>query len=280
MWRSYLAGRGHINWGSLVRFLSPKPNESIERKIEVTQAFVRIAPYDVDARLKLLSLYEQAGRRDEARHLGELLRKDSWADSRVRAVVGETLIRMGDREEGPAGVLRDRRARAVRHDRARSLLGDLLLTYGGNEYAEEAYRQFRTLVALRPGDAIPRVRMGLAALVAGREDEALRVFRSASEDARGDESAQSIESLIVLEVTRLAIARATDPAVQSWLRVAQLFDLSRDGGVVARWTHPDAGVELRAMPAGDSEFAEVGSGSALKVRIFFFEPEARSKALA
>jgi hypothetical protein len=143
-----------------------------------------------------------------------------------------------------------------------------LLTYGGTEFAEEAYRQFRTLVALRPGDVIPRVRLGLAALAAGREDEALRVFRAASEDARGDESAQSIEALIVIEVNRLANARPADSAVQSWLRVAQLFDLSRQGGVVVRWTHPDAGVELRAMPAGDSEFAEVGERSPLKVRVF------------
>jgi Flp pilus assembly protein TadD len=266
VWRAYLAGRGHINWGALVRFLA-KANETVERKIEVTQAYVRIAPYDVDARLKLLSLYEQAGRRDEARHLGELLRKDSWADSRVRAIVGETLIRMGDREEG-LRVFSEIAEHAPYDTTARGRLGDLLLTYGGNEYAEEAYRQFRTLVALRPGDAIPRVRMGLAALVAGREDEALRVFRGASEDARGEESAQSIEALIVIEVTRLANARPTDPAVQSWLRVAQLFDLSRDGGVVARWTHPDAAVELRAMPAGDNDFAQVGEGSSLKVRVF------------
>lgn len=266
VWRSYLAGRGHINWGALVRFLA-RPNETIERKIEVTQAYVRIAPYDIDARLKLLSLYEQANRRDEARHLGELLRKDSWADSRVRAVVGETLIRMGDRDEG-LRVFSEIAEHAPYDTTARGRLGDLLLTYGGNEYAEEAYRQFRTLVALRPGDAIPRVRMGLAALAAGREDEALRVFRGASEDARGDESAASIEALIVLEVNRLANARPGDSAVQSWLRVAQLFDLSRQGGVVARWTHPDAGVELRAMPAGDSEFARVGEGSSLKVRVF------------
>jgi Flp pilus assembly protein TadD len=99
VWRAYLAGRGHVNWGALVRFLA-RPNETLARKIEVTQAFVRIAPYDIDARLKLLSLYEQAGRRDEARHLGGLLRKDPWADSRVRALVGETLIRLGDRDEG------------------------------------------------------------------------------------------------------------------------------------------------------------------------------------
>lgn len=266
VWRAYMAGRGHVNWASLVRFLA-KPNETIERKIEVTQAFVRIAPYDIDARLKLLSLYEQAGRRDEARHLGEQLRKDPWADSRVRAVVGESLIRMGDRNEG-LRVFSEIAEHAPYDTNARGRLGDLLLTYGGAEYAEEAYRQFRTLVALRPGDALPRVRMGLAALAAGREDEALRVFRSASEDARGDESGQSIEALIVLEVTRLANARPTDAAVQAWLRVAQLFELSREGGVVLRWTHPDAGVELRAMPAGDSEFAEVGTSSSLKVRVF------------
>lgn len=266
VWRAYLAGRGHIHWGALVRLLA-RPTEPLARKIEVTQAYVRIAPYDIDARLKLLSLYEQAGRRDEARHLGELLRKDPWADSRVRAVVGEVLIRMGDRDEG-LRVFSEIAEHAPYDTTARGRLGDLLLTYGGNEYAEEAYRQFRTLVALRPGDAIPRVRMGLAALAAGREDEALRVFRAASEDARGDESAQSIDALIVLEVTRLANARPTDPAVQSWLRVARLFDLSREGGVVLRWTHPDAAIELRAMPAGDSEFAEVGQRSGLKVRVF------------
>ncbi len=72
----------------------------------------------------------------------------------------------------------------------------------------------------------------------------------------------------MLEVTRLASARPTDSAVQSWLRVAQLFELSREGGVVVRWTHPDAAVELRAMRAGDSEFDGVGESSALEVRVF------------
>jgi Flp pilus assembly protein TadD len=266
LWRAYLAGRGHINWGALIKLLA-KPEVSVERKIEVTQAYVRVAPYDIDVRLKLMALYEQANRRDEARHMGELLRRDPWADSRVRALVGETLIRLGDREEG-LRVFSEIAEQAPYDTNARGRLGDLLLTYGGQDNAEEAYRQFRTLVALRPGEPIPVVRMGLAALNAGREDEALRIFRAAAEDLRGDETAASIEALIVLEVARMTATRASEPAVQTWQRVSQLFDLSRQGGVVARWSHPDAGIELRAMPAGDSEFDTVGAAGALKVRVF------------
>ncbi|MDP3278356.1 MAG: AgmX/PglI C-terminal domain-containing protein [Deltaproteobacteria bacterium] len=266
VWTAYLAGRGHINWGALVRYLA-RPQESLENKIARCEAYARLAPHDVDVRLKLLSLYEQSNRRNEARHMGEQLRRDPWADSRVRAIVGETLIRMGDREAGLA-VFSEIAEHAPYDVRARGRLGDLLLTYGGEDYAEEAYRQFRTLVALQPGETIHRVRMALAALIAGREDEALRLFRIASEDAQGDATGDAVEALIVQEVARIQSARPNEPAVRAWARVAQLFDLARTGGVVLRWSHPDAAVQLRAMAAGDSEYLPIGEDSDLKVRVF------------
>ena len=52
------------------------------------------------------------------------------------------------------------------------------------------------------------------------------------------------------------------------MRVTQLFGRSGGGGLIAGWTVPDAGIELRAMAAGDSAFQPVGEDSPLKVRVF------------
>jgi hypothetical protein len=215
-----------------------------------------------------MSLYEQAGRMREARRVADELRSDPFSDARVRARVGEMLIRAGDREEG-LRALTEMAEFAPYDPRVRARLGDLLLAYGRDAWADEAYAQCQTLAALRPGDAPARVRMALAALAAHREDEGLRLLRQVAEDAHDDEGTPAVEALLVREVAALASQHADDAAVQSWLRVARLAEASRNGAVLARWTHPDVLVSVEAMQSGDSAFVPVGrEGDALPMRLF------------
>jgi Flp pilus assembly protein TadD len=267
VWRAFLASQGYINWDAFVRRVE-NPNLPLDRKIELARAYQQLAPHDIDVRLRLMALYEQAGRMREARHVAEGLRREPWADARVRALVGEMLLRAGDRDEG-LRAFSEIAEWAPYDTNARARLGDLLLTYGRGEWAHDAYLQYQTLAALRPGDPLPRVRMALAALAAHREDEALRILRAVAEDTGGDTTAQSVEALLASEVARLSAARPDDGAVQGWVRVARLLRIARDGGVVAQWSHPDVALELRAQQSGDTEFVSVGEPTApLNVRVF------------
>jgi Flp pilus assembly protein TadD len=258
-WRAYQATQGVINWDPLMQRLAQPTADRAElnRRIDLVQAYLQLVPHDVDLRLRLLSLYELAGRGREARRLADELRADPYSDARVRALIGEVLIRAGDRDEGLRAF--SEIAEFAPYDtNARGRLGDLLLTYCDRAWAAEAYLQYQTLAALRPGDATARVRMAIAAAVAEREDEALRLLRGVAEDVGADQTTPAVEALLVSEVARMNAARGDDPAVQTWTRIARLMRLAREGGVVARWSNPEVGLELRAQQSGDNGFVGVG----------------------
>jgi tetratricopeptide (TPR) repeat protein len=267
LWRAWMGALATINWGAVMRQLA-SATVPIERKIQLAQAYRTLAPWDIDIRLRLMSLFEQAGRMREARRVADELRGDPFAYARVRARVGEMLIRAGDRDEG-LRALTEMVEFAPYDPRVRARLGDLLLTYGRDTWADEAYAQCQTLAALRPGDAQARVRMALAALAAHREDEGLRLLRQVAEDAHDDDGTPAVETLLVREVASLLAQHHDDAAVQSWLRVARLTEASRSGAVLARWTHPDVIVSVDAMQSGDSAFVPVGrEGDSLPMRLF------------
>ncbi|MEI8256605.1 MAG: AgmX/PglI C-terminal domain-containing protein, partial [Deltaproteobacteria bacterium] len=266
LWRAWMGSLASVNWDALMRQLA-SPTVPVERKIELALAYRTLAPWDIDVRLRLMSLYEQAGRTREARRIADELRADPFSDARVRARIGEMLIRAGDREEG-LRALTEMAEFAPYDPRVRARLGDLLLTYGGEAWADEALAQCETLAALRPEDPPARVRMALAALAGHREDAALRLLRQVVEDAHDDDSAPAVEALLVSEVASLLAHRADDPAVQSWLRIARITDVARSGAVLARWTHPEVSVSVEAMQAGDTAFVPVGHESVLPMRVF------------
>ncbi len=267
VWRAYLAQQGFIDWDSLVRRLNDA-TVPLDQKIRIATAYIELAPQDVDLRLRVMALYERAGRTREARRMGDELRRDAFSDARVRGLVGEMLLRLGDREEG-LRTFSEMAEFAPYDTGARTRLGDLLLTFGGREWAGEAYLQYQTLAALQPGDPVARVRMAIAAVAAGREDEALRLLRAVAEDTGAEISSEAAEALLVAEVSRLGLTRANDPAVDQWARVARLMRTGRDGALIARWDHPDAGLELRTLQAGDVNFLTIGTDDApFNMRIF------------
>ncbi len=267
LWGAWRVSLAAVNWDALIRQLT-SATVPIERKIELAQAYRALAPWDIDVRLRLMSLYEQAGRMPEARRVADDLRTDPFADARVRARVGEMLIRAGDRDEG-LRALTEMAEFAPYDPRVRARLGDLLLTFGGDAWAEEAYAQCETLAALRPGDGPSRVRMALAAIAAHREDEGLRLLRQVAEESHDDDGTPAVEALLVSEVGALLAHRAESPAVQSWLRVARLTDAARHGALLARWTYPDLGLDIDAMQPGDTAFVPIShAADAMSMRVY------------
>jgi len=267
-WRAYYGGLAYVDWDSLLRRLA-EPTRTPEQRVTLLRAWLTVSPRDVDLRLRLLEALEALGRTREARAMAERLRRDPVADARVRGLVGEFFLRAGDRDEALRTFTEI--AEFAPYDAfARGRLGDLLLTYG---WASEAYHQYQTLVALRPGDPVAPVRVALAALAAGREDEGLRTLRRTVEESGSDAAGRILQSILDGEVTRVAAARPDDAAVRAWVRVARQLRVGRETELVLRWTHPDLGVELRAQTPGETAFVTVGDAP-LPVGLRVFAPDA------
>lgn len=265
-WRAYLRLPLYVDWSRLLTRLSA-PGTTAAQKVTLLRAWLVVAPRDIDLRLRLMTALEEADRMREARTLGERLRRDPLADARVRSLVGELMLRAGDRDEALRAFTEI--AEFAPYDPyARARLGDLLLTYG---WPAEAYHQYQTLAALRPGETEPLVRVALAALASGREDEGLRTLRRAAEAGTGDAAGRVLQTLLDGEVARVAAGRPDDPAVRAWVRVARQLRAGREAQVVVRWTHPDLGVELLAQSPSETSFASVGE-SPLPLGVRVFEP--------
>jgi TonB family protein len=262
VWRAHQSRRVMIDWDSLLTRLAA-PGITPAQKVTLLRAWLAVAPRDIDLRLRLMAALEEAALPREARSLGDRLRRDPIADARVRGQVAEFLLRVGDRTEALRAFTEI--AEFAPYDPyARARLGDLLLTYG---WAPEAYHHYQTLTLLQPGDSLALVRVALAALASGREDEGLRLLRRSAEESGGDASGIVARRLLDAEVARVAAARPDDPAVRAWLRAATPVGSSRDTELTVRWTHPDVGVEILSRPAAETAFTAVGeSPAAIGVR--------------
>lgn len=254
----------YVDWDALLARLAA-PGITVDQRVALLRAWLSVAPRDIDLRLRLLATLEEAGRTREARTLADALRRDRLADARVRGMVGEFLLRAGDRHEA-LRTFTEIAEFAPYDPWARTRLGDLLLTYGE---PEQAYRQYQTLALLDPGNPMPAARVGIAALAAGREDEGLRTIRRAVEIAGADAVGRAVQSLLDGEVARVAAARGNDPAVRAWVRVARQLRAGREPDVIVRWTHPDLGVELLAQRPSETSASAVGDApSTLGLRVF------------
>jgi Flp pilus assembly protein TadD len=253
-----------VDWDALLARLAA-PAITVEQRVALLRAWLNVAPRDIDLRLRLLATLEEAGRTREARVVADGLRRDPIADARVRGMVGEFLLRAGDRPEALRAFTEI--AEFAPYDPwARTRLGDLLLTYAE---PEQAYRQYQTLALLDPGDPMPAARVGVAALAAGREDEGLRTIRRAVEVAGADAVGRAVQSLLDTEVARLAATRGSDSAVRAWVRVARQLRAGREPDVLVRWTHPDVGIELLAQRPSETAATSVGDApSTLGLRVF------------
>lgn len=257
LWYGYLASRGSINWDHFLRRLR-SPALTLQQKIDLVRAYHQIVPHDIDVRLRLMTLYERAGRIQEALHVAEQVLREPSADARVRTTVGELLLHTGRRDEA-LRVFSEIVEQTPYDPRARMRLGDLLLAHGQEhpEWIHEAYLQYKTLIELRPNDTAPQVRLALAALAAHRNDEALRILRNVTDQLANDPSTPGIEALLASEVARQATEPSDHAALQKWLRWIQPLRIVRDGALILRWDHPDVVLDLRTQQPGDTSFAHV-----------------------
>lgn len=233
-----------VDWSLFSRLW--KRNDDPEARLRLVRRWLEVVPEEMDLRLRLLSLLEQTGNLAEARRVARELRADPLADARVRTAVGEFWLRQDDEAEARR-VFSELVERTPLDPWARRRLGDLYRAHG---WADDAYREYRTLSRLRPGDGGVLLLLARAAADAGRIDEALRLEQRLSEstDPSVHEGAAGYARLwTTVRLARLKLD-AEDDAMRAAIRRRE-----RQAGalreppaifVALTWRHPDDHPEL------------------------------------
>jgi hypothetical protein len=228
--------------------------KTVAEKLEVVRRFLSLSPLALSLKLKLLSLLEEAGQKDEARRLVDSLRSDPGADASVRQAIGEFLMRAGDGADG-ARAFSEIVEFAPFDPWGRRRLGDL---YRASRLFEPAYREYQTLGWLTPQDDSVLLLLAVAAAGTGRSDEALRLSARVAEAVGARSGEKGIAAWArVLYATQYARLRLQATEQKDARLQAQLLSRGRSDGVASyagkllvavQWTHPDAGVQLYLAP--------------------------------
>jgi tetratricopeptide (TPR) repeat protein len=249
-----------VDWALFSRLW--KLNEDPQARLRLVRRWLEVAPDEMDLRLRLLSLLEQTGARAEARRLARELRADPLADARVRTAIGELWLRQDDLDER-VRVAEARRVFSEIVERtpldpwARRRLGDIYRAHG---WADDAYREYRTLARLRPGDGEVLLLLARAAADGGRTDEALRLEQRLSEstDPGVDEGAAGYARLwTAVRLARMKLEADTDEERAAIRRRERESGALREPPAVfvaLTWSHPDDVPELLARyPSTDED---------------------------
>ncbi|MFK7985118.1 MAG: AgmX/PglI C-terminal domain-containing protein [Sandaracinaceae bacterium] len=164
-----------VDWSLFSRLW--KNNDDAEYRLALVRRWLEVVPEEMDLRLRLLSLLEETDNLPEARRLARELRAEPLADARVRTAVGEFWLRQENITEARR-VFSELVERTPLDPWARRRLGDLYRAHG---WSDDAYREYRTLARLRPGDGGVLLLLARAAADAERVDEALRLEQRLSE---------------------------------------------------------------------------------------------------
>lgn len=218
-----------------------KSNDDPQYRLALVRRWLEVIPEEMDLRLRLLNLLQLTNNLPEARRLARELRADPLADARVRTQVGEFWLRQDDVPEARR-VFSELVERTPLDPWTRRRLGDLYRAHG---WADDAYREYRTLARLRPGDGGVLLLLARAAADAGRVDEALRLEQRLSEstDPGVDEGAAGFARLW----TAVRLARLKDDAEDDDMRAAIRRRERQTGAlreppaifVALTWRHPD-----------------------------------------
>jgi len=233
-----------LDWSLFSRLW--KSNPDAEYRLELVRRWLEVVPEEMDLRLRLLSLLEQTGNLAEARRVARELRADPLADSRVRTRVGEFWLRQDDEAEARR-VFSEIVERTPLDPWARRRLGDLYRAHG---WADDAYREYRTLARLRPGDGGVLLLLARASADAGRIDEALRLEQRLSESTdpgvhEGDAGFARLWTTVRL--ARLKLAAEGDEMRTAIRRRERQSGALREPPalfVALTWRHPDDHPEL------------------------------------
>ncbi|MBI2894690.1 MAG: AgmX/PglI C-terminal domain-containing protein [Deltaproteobacteria bacterium] len=236
-----------VDWETVDR-LTRNARTDRER-LAVLRQFLLIAPDDVELRLRLMLLFEKMGQPAEAQRAAYALLSEPAASPRVRATVGEMLIRMRQNDEAKRAFAEIVEF-APADPWARRRLGDLYRAHG---WFEEAQREYETLSRLTPDDDAVLLLLSAAAAGAGRMDEALRLEArlADSAEAGGDPGAPRWARLWL----SVRLARLRDEARRAGREddLAALMRRTRSAGVLRDtpelkaflvWEHPDADLQL------------------------------------
>jgi len=251
--RSVLGVDADVDWRVFGREWAA--DDDPEARLALVRRWLAVVPGDIDLRLRAVSLLFATGQDAEARTVARALQADPLADARVLGALGERWIAEGERDEAYR-VLSEIVEHAPVDPAARRRLGDLFLVHG---FTEDAIREYRTLVRLRP-DAPEAVLLLARALArGGRLDEALRLAADLAEGAEpgdGATVAAAAQLWSTVQLARAAVAHADDP-----VRARRLAARRRKDGVLRdppdvlvalTWAHPDDAPEL-GFRFGDDE---------------------------
>lgn len=233
-----------VDWSLFSRLW--KQNTDADYRLRLVRRWLEVAPEEMDLRLRLLSLLEQTDNLAEARRVARELRADPLADARVRTQVGEFWLRQDDEPEARR-VFSELVERTPLDPWARRRLGDLYRAHG---WADDAYREYRTLARLRPGDGAVLLLLARAAADGGRVDEALRLEQRLSEstDPSVDEGAAGMARLwTTVRLARLELDAESDEMRRAIRRRERESGALRDPPAVfaaLTWRHPDDHPEM------------------------------------
>ncbi|MFH1436999.1 MAG: VIT domain-containing protein [Pseudomonadota bacterium] len=224
--------------------------KNIDDKIVALKKLIALYPNDMDMKLRLLDLLEDAKRSDEAIRFADTLRQDPYATDAVRTRVGELFWRMDDKENAKR-VFSEIVEFAPWSYTARRRLGDLYRTYG---WYEDAYRQYETLSKMAPNDNGVLILLAEAAILAGRSDEGLRIMEQVSQSEPSYEGkitpaeiARVIASLELIKMRVKARDDKDDKKLKALENRTRRVGVLRDAAqmkIILKWDHPDAGFNL------------------------------------
>ncbi|MFO0577638.1 MAG: VIT domain-containing protein [Polyangia bacterium] len=249
-------GLGDDERALLAQEVVAKAKTPAERLRRIEELLIRW-PGDMRLRLLRMTTEEDLGQAEAARRTAEEIRHDPYADAGARTAVGELYVRLGDEPAARRG-FSEIVEFAPSDPLARRRLGDLYRAHG---WFDEAYRQYQTLQALQPTSPEVLLLMAMAAAGAGHVEEALGLERRVVGDSEpGSETGVSKIALLYTEL-RLAELREEARGRADSEALARLLLRARETGAagLARpvrafltWAHPEADLELRVAPAGET----------------------------
>jgi Ca-activated chloride channel family protein len=250
--RAQELGLGRLDANTMAQALGVAATPA--QRLSVMGELARRYPDDMELAMRYLDEALAQNARELVRQQAARMRASAQADGRVRTAVGEALLAIGDEAEARR-CFSEIVEFAPDDPAARRRLGDIALSHG---WAEEAYRQFQMLAVAENEAPEVLLRQAMAARMAGRLDEAVRLAeRVAQESSSGSGTLGDVASAwIGLE---LAIA-ANEPGVPRNVVEAlrsrwRLSSAARGAGalrVIVRWQHPDDAAELYLQLPGES----------------------------
>ena len=213
-------------------------------RLDVVRRFLLLAPHNVLAKSRLLSLLEALGQRDALVREISLLRAEPFADAGLLAEAASALRRIGLEAEGRRA-LSELIERAPRDPWTIAYVGDRLRAEG---LFDEATAAYASLSRMLPNEAAVLLRMALAHAGAGRLDVATRLLDKVTQTGGRADEGRLGELASITSAVLLAGARGkADPKVEAELERRLMRTALPDvAGVVLIQSPPsDRPVEVR-----------------------------------